>query len=279
MTIADLKSRLLNLALENDYEEQRSAIDRNDPDFEDIIYMLLEELLPKVYDDWSKVEFSTENVGVEKFDVTDTGVPYVLLWCGGDWETPIAAVIYFDDKGFRGYVPKKGNSYNLKTKKAHGNHDEDDYVDVEPDWAIVRDDINLRIQARGVASAVSKPAKSKAKVKAEQQAQIESTLDLSGPLTKDMLYAVINLAAGSSYIELVFRASGRELNAEECDRVVGMPLNFRKTEMSGGYRLWYAPDGCYPMRAWEILQRAGWEKAPDNDISMYANARTQVIYI
>lgn len=293
MSIDDLKTLIINDAIKRSYEEEYNVIDRNSPDFTSILGMLLlncydseddkdngkeSTLMDKVHADWSKVQFDLENYEVEGFELTATGVPYVMMSCGGDWEVPIACVVYWDGKNYRGYVPVEGNCYNVKTKTAFGNAEDEaddegafvqhfggdndaDMYDAEPDWNIVRNAVSGRIEGRGTATASKTPVKSNAKLKAARQAAIEANLDLSGDITADMVYAVISLAAGCSYVEFILRASGRELTKAECNRIVGMPSTFRKTDMSN-YVIWYSPDGVYPQRAEFLLKASGFTKDP-----------------
>jgi hypothetical protein len=289
MTVDDLKTMLFNLAVKNDFEEEFGGLDIGKPDF--IVNMLHYDMLKKVCQDWSKIYFDLENTDVEGFNVTTSGVPYVRITAGGDWETPVACIIYYDGKQFRGYVPSTGNTYNTKAKSAFGNADEEgvdeaaafaqfgteDYENLEPVWDVIYADVDSRIEAKGTAVAGEKP-KSNGAIKAEKQAVIEQAMDLTGDLTADMLYANISLAAGSSYTEFTLRASGRTLTIAECNRIVGLPTTFTKHD-SSDTSLWYSPMGIYPQAAAVVLKARGFEKAPDNDISMYAGAMTKVIYI
>jgi hypothetical protein len=289
MTVDNLKTMLFNLAVKNDFEEEIGDLDIDDPDF--IVGMLHHDMLKKVCQDWSKIDFDLENTDVEGFNTTTAGVPYVVLTAGGDWETPVTCIIYYDGKQFRGYVPSTGNTYNAKAKIAFGNADDEvddeaaafaqfatkDYENLQPVWDVIYADVDSRIEAKGTAVAGEKP-KSNAAIKAEKQSVIEQAMDLTGDLTADMLYANISLAAGSSYTEFTLRASGRTLTIAECNRIVGLPTTFTKHD-SSDTSLWYSPMGIYPQAALILLQARGFEKAPDNDISMYVGAMTKVIYI
>lgn len=82
-----------------------------------------------------------------------------------------------------------------------------------------------------------------------------------------MVYAVIEPAAGGSYVEFEIRSSRRKLTVDEGIRVVGVPTVLRRTEGYGGGMLWYGPRDCYPMQMLALLEAAGFEKAPDNEIS------------
>lgn len=114
--------------------------------------------------DWSKINFNLENIIDDDneicpyvgFHTLDTGLTFLGLECGGDWEWPVFAIIYHDGKKLRGYVPSKGNAYHRETKSAYGSHieefgDEDDpYEDQEViiatiDNAAMLEDIRNRI--------------------------------------------------------------------------------------------------------------------------------------
>lgn len=295
MSQSDLRQIIIDKAIANDYREEYGDLDETSPDMGRIVHMLLmEELVPDVEKDWSKIDFSTENMDVTGEKVTPGGVPYLQIRAGGDWENPLIAVIYFDGKKLRGYVPKDGNSYNHKEKAAFGNnksdaaegakqfgsrfHDGDGCFEVDPDMALVDADIAKRIEAKGSYTHVAGAVVSKATLKAAEQARIEKGQDLSGPITADKIYAVISLAAGAAYVEFELRSSRRKLKKEEAERVVGVPAILEKHEVSGSV-LWYSPMGYYPIATQKILEDAGFTKAPDNDLSQYAGARTVVIRV
>lgn len=294
MSQTDLRQILIDLAVANDYIEDYDEIDPADPKMWSIVNMLLsEELVPEIEKDWSKIDFSTENLDVTGELSTPDGVPYIRLRTGGDWESPLVAIIYFDGKKLRGYIPKDGNTYNHRAKAAFGNDDKNDVadatkqfgdsfidndgcIDVEPDFDLVAKDIAGRIEAKGTHVYQSGKVVSKATVKAAEQARIEKGQNLSGDITKDMIHAEISLAAGCSYVEFKLRSSGRKLKKDEADRVVGVPAQLEKTDM-GDYILWYAPMNCYPMQTLAILEAAGFVKDPKNDLTPYENAYTRVI--
>ena len=295
MPQADLRQMIIDKAIRNNYLEDYGDIDLGKPDMDRIVYMLLEENLPEVEKDWSKIDFSTENMDVAGEKMTPDGIPYLLIETGGDWETELVAIIYFDGKKLRGYVPKDGNSYNHKEKSAFGNNDSDaaegakqfgkKFIDddgcfeVDPNMALIEQDISKRIQAKGTYSYVpGTKVVSKAKDKAAEQAAIEKDQDLTGPITSDMVYAVISLAAGASYVMFELRSSRRALTIDEGNRLVGVPSRLEKTEMESSKQiLWYSPMNCYPMETLKILEASGFVKAPDNDLTPWQGAKT--IYI
>lgn len=293
----DLRRLLIDKAIRNDYVEDYGEIDHAKPDITQIVWMLLEENLDGVQKDWSKIDFSTENMDVIAEKVTTGGVPYLEIKAGGDWETPLVCILYFDGRKFRGYVPKDGNTYNHAGKSAFGNRDDDQaacvrqfgaqcdhdegFRDVEPDMALIDKDVAARIEARGTHAYDAAPVASKANVRAARQARIEAKQDLTGPITADMVYAVISAAAGGAYVEFELRSSRRKLKAAEGERLVGVPAVLDKVIPSWDDTqiLWYSPSGCYPLQMQALLEQAGFVKAPDNDISMYAGARTVVVRI
>lgn len=294
MSQTDLRQIIIDKAIANDYIEDYGDIDPAAPDMGRIVHMLLEEQLSDVEKDWSKIDFSTENMDVTGEKITPSGVPYLQIRAGGDWESPLIAIIYFDGKKLRGYVPKDGNSYNHAAKAAFGNNksdaaegakqfgrkfdDDDGCFSVDPDMALVDTDITKRIEAKGSYTYVPGKIVSNATNKAAEQARIEKDQDLSGPITADMVYAVISLAAGGAYVEFQLRSSRRTLKVEEGERLVGVPEKLTKTIMHGGDAiLWYSPMGYYPMQTLALLEAAGFTKAPDNDLSPYHGARTIVI--
>lgn len=127
----------------------------------------------QLINDLKKIEFDCENVtdpdDDEGFDMPGFQHGYDTLpngvavcWCGagGDWESPLALCLYVGDNGaLRAYIPKNGNAYNFKTKKAIGNwnvwgdESDDDEDELEKfglvyefDMAKLRADAAKRIQ-------------------------------------------------------------------------------------------------------------------------------------
>jgi len=74
-----------------------------------------------------KVKFDCENLEEEGLRTLDNGFTYYLLGAGGDWESPVNFIIYWDGKKLRGYVPTDGNLYNTSAMRAYGNNGEEDY--------------------------------------------------------------------------------------------------------------------------------------------------------
>lgn len=90
-------------------------------------------LSKKIEADVSIVEFDSENVDAEDFGApgfegisTIGDFTFLGLVAGGDWEAPVAVILYMSEGRVRGYVPDGGNHYDRKTMKAFGNGDSDD---------------------------------------------------------------------------------------------------------------------------------------------------------
>lgn len=113
-----------------------------------------------VIKDLSKVQFDFENFGCDLaeddpcgFWMTTTSVPMLGCYAGGDWEDPVFFVLYPESSTkVRAYMPKEGNTWNIKTKTAWGSGDEEDEdPDENPrkvDVAAFRADVEARIQAK-----------------------------------------------------------------------------------------------------------------------------------
>lgn len=121
----------------------------------------------KVHRDLEKIEFDFENCYSDESEVEHcepdeakfigiktlpNGMTYLGFFAGGDWEVPIRFIVYYDGKGFRGYVPTEGNPWNLATKTAYGSEPDgvhiDDSLQRKFDYAAVIADIQDRIKAR-----------------------------------------------------------------------------------------------------------------------------------
>lgn len=87
---------------------------------------LLENKSKGVEKDLSKYEVDFENIGDIKLGTTKSGIDYLTLWVGGDWESPVQIFLYWDGKQYRGYIPLKGNAINTVNKSAFGNDEDED---------------------------------------------------------------------------------------------------------------------------------------------------------
>lgn len=89
-------------------------------DDEDISQILIEDI-NNLYN------VDTENVLLPDnptLETTKSGVDFVPILMGGDWELPVQAFIYWDGNNYRCYIPLKGNTINTVNNAAFGNcHD------------------------------------------------------------------------------------------------------------------------------------------------------------
>lgn len=76
----------------------------------------------KAVKDW-KVDSALDNLTVKEFKVGKNGVAYMWFAAGGDSEIPVSAMMYWDGKAFRTYIPTFGNTYNAKYKAAYNEDD------------------------------------------------------------------------------------------------------------------------------------------------------------
>jgi hypothetical protein len=101
---------------------------------------MLHELTPSIVKD-IKVKYDTENVmgpgdnhqhsPPYGFHTLPNGLTFFGFAAGGDWESPVYTIIYFDGWKLRAYVPKDGNPWNTSTNEAYGNDDESDRKDLQ----------------------------------------------------------------------------------------------------------------------------------------------------
>lgn len=116
-------------------EDLCEQVDLNAWNEDDTIIYGFEECAIKAANDLHKIDFSLENMtlnpenafGLDTKQAQDwlgsqTIGDLTVIGClgGGDWEEPVAFVIYFDGNDFRGYVPTQGNSFDIKSKAAIG---------------------------------------------------------------------------------------------------------------------------------------------------------------
>ena len=88
-------------------------------------------LSARVEKDLSKVMFDMENCSFDEdfvkdipvgYKVLKNGMPVLFLHAGGDWEEPLIFILYVDRyRVVRGYVPKAGNTWDLRYNTAHGS--------------------------------------------------------------------------------------------------------------------------------------------------------------
>ena len=146
-----------------DYIKKYSeAYDPEDTEFEDFTYYLSDLLYSDILKKDVKYDFDCENFTIEAefkvdntyvgFQTLDNGFTFLGFWAGGDWESPVFGIIYYDGKKLRAYIPTRGNNVNRKTKAAFGNEEEDEefeileeYKDCSTSAEAMIDEIKTRI--------------------------------------------------------------------------------------------------------------------------------------
>lgn len=101
--------------------------------------------LPKKMEkDLSKIKFDFENYEYGEYgymnypcgyEVLENGLPVLFVNAGGDWETPICFIIYWDGSDLRAYIPNNGNVYNRKEKCAYGSENDPEAYEEEMEEA------------------------------------------------------------------------------------------------------------------------------------------------
>jgi len=86
--------------------------------------------LQAIEHDWENVEWAAGE-GFMKCKLTGIQslgpLTYLGVTAGGDWETPVFSIFYFDMSGvLRAYIPEKGNVFNFIAKAAFGNNEDTD---------------------------------------------------------------------------------------------------------------------------------------------------------
>lgn len=107
--IGDVLGEALSCAFENDFEVDVEST----PEVGCFV---------KAVKDW-KVYSTLDNLIVKSFKMRKDGVPYMWFAAGGDSEIPVFAMLYWDGKTFRTYIPTYGNTYNVKCKAAYNEDD------------------------------------------------------------------------------------------------------------------------------------------------------------
>ena len=105
----------------------------------------------KIRFDLENFEYGSGNDDLVGFRSLDNGFTFLGITSGGDWESPVFWIVYWDGKGLRGYIPTDGNCFNPKTKMALGNgedEEDEDYLDHDFDWEKIEVDIKARITQR-----------------------------------------------------------------------------------------------------------------------------------
>lgn len=168
VTQDELKSTLCKFV--DKYLDEDEREDYEDIEGEDFGHVLSTVMMYKSGDagnDINKIQFDFENsfIGVDGdhfavrfsklFGLQTLGtLSFYGMWAGGDWEYPVYFILYQYKGKIRGYVPEDGNTYNIKTKAAYGNDEEEDEKELQrlglsyDDVAWNQDKILVDIQGR-----------------------------------------------------------------------------------------------------------------------------------
>lgn len=105
-----------------------------------------------------KVTFDLENWAIEPYDrenrepteaktlglvSLENGLTFWGMYGGGDWESPVVFIIYWDGSRLRAYTPKEGNGWNTDTYEAYGNDEEKDFINIKKRWPEESKDLEL----------------------------------------------------------------------------------------------------------------------------------------
>lgn len=165
-----------------------------------------------------KVEFDFENYDcfgesynsslkkIIGFHTLNNGFSFLGISAGGDWESPVFFILYWDGTSIRAYIPKDGNTYNEKEMSAYGNNDEDpEGFDFDCDKILT--DIQNRIIVKNSTSVSANPFELRATIVVSKKVntwnhQIENDMELE--IKKFLLnlgYKIDSLYFGTEEIE------------------------------------------------------------------------------
>ena len=103
--------------------------------------------LEKAKKDLEKIYFDIEEILYDGIKVSATGIPFFWIMAYGECNCPVAFMLYFDGKDFRGYIPTYGNSFNPKTKTAFGC-EEDSGKNYTGTYVYVEDGVSKTVTIR-----------------------------------------------------------------------------------------------------------------------------------
>jgi hypothetical protein len=95
---------------------------RNYDDFGEVICNMAYKN-QKLFKDLHKIDIDPEKCGINIYDITEAGIPYIFSWIGSDCHLCVYYFIYWDGKQFRIYYPTAGNQFDRFNKEAFGLDD------------------------------------------------------------------------------------------------------------------------------------------------------------
>ena len=136
LTHEELAEKIWNKALETEKECEWANFDSEDHEnLKTFVEKCYASYIPipyfsgKIHDDLKKVNFDWENYDFSPedwrkdcgFKTISNGLTFLGVIAGGDWQTSVFSIIYFDGKCLRAYIPTNGNTWNTDTNEAYGN--------------------------------------------------------------------------------------------------------------------------------------------------------------
>jgi len=91
----------------------------------------------KVKFDFENFEYNGSSFGPKTllgYKSLDSGLTFLGMVAGGEWEHPVYFLLYWSGKAIRGYVPTEGNPWNTTTNQAYGNDEVADLKNAKKRW-------------------------------------------------------------------------------------------------------------------------------------------------
>jgi DNA 3'-phosphatase len=133
--------------LQSKVESAKAIIADEDDGF---MYYQYRELSSQISKDLKKLNFDFENLSEKSGEFSNSdfvgyhelenGLSFLGIMAGGDWETPVFFIIYWDGKALRAYIPTDGNPWNTDTHEAYGNDEDADVKNIRKRYRLSKDD-------------------------------------------------------------------------------------------------------------------------------------------
>ncbi len=139
ITEEDLDKKIKHLIFTNCWDYKGEDVVEDDPETQKELWNYISDItndstiekdLKKVDFDWENYytpeypHYNADSPEIVGFHTLDNGLTFLGMWAGGDWEWPVFFILYWDGTHVRAYIPKDGNTYNRRNKKAYGNDEE-----------------------------------------------------------------------------------------------------------------------------------------------------------
>lgn len=120
----DIKLTGMKITME-EFKEKVEAV------YEDLFDLIKRDLNVEFdFENWTiePNEFTDNGGDLVGYHITDSGVPYLGVLAGGDWEIPVFFIIYYDGE-MKAYIPTAGNIFNNEVMAAFGSEQDGKYTD------------------------------------------------------------------------------------------------------------------------------------------------------